>query len=122
LKRNKTIDPTNLLEEARKSEHRESYMLLAKNKNYRVGVGAEIAASNQPSFFFEILVYLCSGTMKVDLPLLEKALILLKKLQAKGFSLSCQDSNCISCQRTVMAERLVAEYEDIESIMRRVYP
>ena len=122
MKRTKQIDPATLLEDARKSEHRESYMLLSKNKNYRVGVGAEITASNQPSFFFEILVYPCSGTVNVDLLLLEKALILLKRLQAKGFLLSCQDSNCISCQRTVTAERLVAEYENIDSIMRQVYP
>jgi hypothetical protein len=121
MKRTNRIDPAILLEDARKSEYRESYMLLVRNKNYRVGVGAEIAISNEPSFFFEILVYLCSGNEEVNLELLEKALRLLKELKAKGFSFSCQDSNCISCQRTVSAGRLAAEQKDIESMVKRVY-
>jgi hypothetical protein len=122
LKKTKSIDSATLLKEANESEHRESYMLLAKTNDYRVGVGTEMTVSNQPSFFFEIVVYLCPGAEKADLQVLERGLILLKELEAKGFSLSCQDSNCISCHKTVIAERLVAEYEEIEPIIRRAYP
>ncbi|WXG43710.1 MAG: hypothetical protein WED04_06670 [Promethearchaeati archaeon SRVP18_Atabeyarchaeia-1] len=117
----KLIDPTALLEEAKESEHRESYMLLDRNKNYRIGVGAEVAPSNQPSFFLEVLVYLCPESDKVDLQLLEKALMLLKELKKRGFMMCCQDCNCVCCQRIVTPDELVAEYEGIESMMKKVY-
>jgi hypothetical protein len=122
LKKEKQIDPTMLLEKAKESEYKESYMLLEGTKNYRVGVGAEITPSNNPSFFFEVIVYLCSESDEVDLSILERGLMFLKELEARGFLLSCEDSNCITCQRMVTQEEMAVEYEDIELLIRRTFP
>jgi len=121
LKETKSIDATALQNEAKKSEHRESYMLLERKRNYRAGVGAEIAPSGQPTFFFEILVNLCSDFSMVDLSLLERSLVFLKDLKARGYSMSCQDDNFVSCQKAVTSENLAGEYKTIRSMTKRIF-
>jgi len=116
------IDVKALLEEAKNSEHKESYRILERNPKYRIGIGIRLESSGQPSFFIETLVYLCPNPSRIDLSLLEKTLILLKELQARGYSLSCQDDHCISCETTVPPQNLAAEYETIKSITKSIFP
>jgi len=115
------IDVKALLEEAKNSEHKESYRILERNPKYRIGIGIRLESSGQPSFFIETLVYLCPNPSKIDLSLLEKTVILLKELQARGYSLSCQDDHCILCETTVPPQNLAAEYETIKSITKRLF-
>ena len=122
MKETKLIDIKVLLEKAKNSEHKESYRVLERSRNYRIGIGARLEPTDQPSFFFEILVYLCPQSSKFDLQVLEKNLVLLKELQARGYSLSCQDDRCISCETTVPPQNLAAEYENIKSITKRIFP
>ena len=108
-----------MLEEATKSENKESYKLVERNKGYRIGVGVELAPSGQPLFFIEIVVNLCTDSSRAVLPILERSLAFLKDLEAKGYSISCQDGNFISCQKPVKSSDLKTEYEAIRSIAPR---
>ncbi|MFX0198402.1 MAG: hypothetical protein ACFFCW_19965 [Candidatus Hodarchaeota archaeon] len=68
----KEIDITALQQKADGSEYKESFIVLEKSKNYRVGVSVRFLSPNQPYFFIEVLVYLCHNSSQVDLSLLEK--------------------------------------------------
>lgn len=121
MKGTKLIDVQSLREEAKNSEHRESYRVLERSHNYRIGVGARLTSSGQLSFFLEAIIYLCPDASGVDLPLLEKNLMLLRELQTRGYSLSCQDDSSILCETTVPPQNLVAEYRTIGSITKRIF-
>ncbi len=122
MKRTKLIDVQALQEEAKNSEYKESYRVLERSRNYRIGLGVRLEPTDQPSFFFEILVYLCPQSSKFDLQVLEKNLMFLKELQVRGYSLSCQDDRCIACETISPPQNLAAEYETIKSITKRLFP
>jgi hypothetical protein len=94
---------------------------LDKGSNCRVGVGARLTSSGAPSFFIEIIIYLCPSSGETDLQVLEKSLKCLKELKARNYSLTCQDDNCISCETTVPERSLAAEYEAISSLIKSVF-
>ena len=104
-----------LQEAAENSEHKESYIVLKKNQNYRIGVGVRLIRPNHFSFFLEVLIYICTENAQVDLPLLENKLSFLNKLHEREYVLSCQNDNSIFGEITVPAENLETEYEIIES-------
>jgi hypothetical protein len=108
-----------LLDEAANSEDRESYRIIERNKNYRIDAGAELEPSGQPLFFIEVIIHLFPELSKVDLALLEKDLLFLKELRARGYSISSQDDNFISCQKSVNSDDLTTEYEAVKSIAPR---
>jgi hypothetical protein len=117
MKETKPLDAAALLEEAKASEHEEAYRTLDKNQNFRIGVGVRLTPPNPPSFFVEILIYLCPSFRNADLTVLEKSLTCLKELKAKNYTLTCQDGNCVSCEATVSSGRLAGEYGKVKALM-----
>ena len=101
MKESETLDVKALLEEAKASEHGEAYRTLDKNPNFRIGVGVRLTTPNKPSFFVEILLYLCPSFKNADLNVLENSLNYPKELKSRNYALTCQDSNCVSCEATV---------------------
>jgi hypothetical protein len=121
LKKSKPLEIKALLEEARASGHGEAFKTLERNPNCRVGVGARLPSPGGPTFFIEILIYLCPSSSEADLQALEKSLKCLKELQARNYSLTCQDDNCVSCEATVPERSLAAEYEAVNSLIKSVF-
>jgi hypothetical protein len=117
MKESTSIDATALLEEAETSEHQEAYRTLERHLNYRIGVGVRLTPPQSPSFFVEVIIYLCSSLEIVDLDVLEKSLACLKKLKAKHYAVTCQDNNCISCEAVVPAPNLAQEHSKISAMM-----
>jgi hypothetical protein len=120
MKESKPLDAKALLEDAKASEHREAYRTLDKNLNFRIGIGVRLTSPSAPSFFVEILIYLCPSLSTVDLQALEKSLTCLKELQARNYSLVAQDDNCISCEKTTPAQNLAEEYAAIKSLLKTI--
>jgi len=115
MKKLRATDIQTLAKEAKNSEHKEAYRVLSKDSNYRIGIGARLAPSGQLSFFIEVLVYLFTKHSEIDLPLLERKLGFLEVLEKRGYSLTCQDDSCISCEITVTPGNLASECETIRS-------
>jgi hypothetical protein len=95
--------PTNLnglKEAALKSKEKEAYRQLHKTSTYRIGVGARAdqSQSDVPSFFLEIIIKLSKENSELNLPRLERTLKFLKTLQTRGYSITCQDNNSVSCE------------------------
>jgi len=109
-----------LQEEAERSEHKEAFRVLERRNDYRIGVGARLEMPRHPSFFVEVLVQICRRSSKVDLILMREKLQLLEELQARGYSLSCQDYSCMSCETTVSSENIASEYEFLKSATKRL--
>lgn len=121
MDRTKTIDIQDLQKDAENSEHGEAYRVLDKSSNYRIGAGARLTPSGQPSFFFEVVVQSCLESSEVDLQLLEKKLVFLKKLKARGYSLNCEGDGSISCEVTVSSQNVASEYEAIRLTIKDIF-
>ena len=111
-----------MLKEAKSSEHNESYTVLEKNNNYRVGAGARLdAASGQPSFFIEVLIYLCSAPPNTELQGLERRVMFAKELQTRGYSFNCQDGNILCEITTTSAKELASERRAVAALADRTF-
>ncbi len=121
MKENKPVDAKTLLKEAKASQHNEAYRTLEKTQNSRIGIGVRLTTPNTPSFFTEILLYLCPNSTNVNLKTLEKNLTCLKALQARNYVLTCQDDNCISCEKATPIQKLTEEYTTIKALIKTIF-
>lgn len=121
MKPNRQVNTKNLLKHAKASQHKEAYRTLDKTPNYRIGIGARLNTPDAPSFFIEILLYLCPNPTKVDLVAMEQGLIALKDLQTRSYTLTNQDDHCISCEATLDAQKLFTEYAAIKVMLEKTY-
>jgi hypothetical protein len=119
MKETKPLGTEALLQEAKTSEHGEAYRALDKNPNFRIGIGVRLTSPNASSFFIEILIHLFSSLNPVNLKALEKSLTCLKELQARNYSLTGQDDNCISCETTKPAQNIAQEYAAVKSLLKQ---
>jgi hypothetical protein len=94
------IDTTALLEEA--VEEGESFLTIGRWEGTRIGMGARAPCT----IFVEVLIPLFPSS-SVDLGWIEKALTMLRHLEAHGYRLSCRDDS------TVSGEKLIPQ-EDVE--------
>jgi hypothetical protein len=111
-----TIDIQVLKDKAKASEPKESYVVLDKNKNCKVCVGAKVSSSDTLSFFIEVII--CFRPISnVDTKDLEKNLRLLKELELRGYTLSWGDDSCIYCENEIIANNMNSEYDNIRSMI-----
>jgi len=118
---NQKINTEDLLKAAEASEHKEAYRALDKNPRFRIGIGVRLTSLVTPSFFIEILLYLCPNSSNVDLTALEKNLSCLKTLQARNYVLNCQDDHCVSCEKTIRAQNLTEEYAAVKALIEAIF-
>jgi hypothetical protein len=119
MKETNKIDTNSLQEEAKKSEDREAFTVLARTQGYRVGVGARLNAPANPIFFVEVIASLCPRPRVVDLNSLEKNLHVLKQLTERGYMLTCDEDGTVSCELAVPSKNLGTEYEAANSIIKK---
>jgi hypothetical protein len=113
----KPIDTKALIEEAKNSKDKEAYKLLDKTQSYRIGVGARVNSPNPPSFFIEGIIKLSTENSKVNLPRLKRTLISLQALQNEGYTLTYQDDNTISAEKTIQIHEILQEHATAKSII-----
>jgi hypothetical protein len=117
----KPLDTAALAEAAKNSKDKEAYRQLQKTGAYRIGVGARANPPNAPSFFVEVMVRLADASGEVDLPRLERAIGCLKALQARGYALTYEDGNCISCETKNALQNPNEEILAVEALMKRIF-
>ncbi|HYB93297.1 MAG TPA: hypothetical protein VED00_04060 [archaeon] len=119
MKKADKIDIQSLQEEAKKSQDNEAFTVLAKLRNCRIGVGARLESSAEPTFFIEVLVSLCTSHDDIDLGLIEKKVSLLSRLKKRGYQLNCEEDGCISCELTIPSKNLIEEYAVTNSMIKK---
>jgi hypothetical protein len=103
------IDLENLRRDAFSSSQGESYTPLQPHECCRVGVGARIN-QGETQYFIEVVVTLCRGE-KPDLTKIEEKLHLLKNLETRGYSMTCEDDGSLSCEIQLSRIDFEAELE-----------
>ena len=111
MKKVSKINIQSLQEEAKKSEVKEAFTVVAKMQNCRIGVGARLESPETSAFFVEVLVSLFTSHHPLNLDLVEKNLFLLRQLDERGYVLNCEEDGCISCELIVPSEKLITECE-----------
>ena len=119
MRRAKKIDAHSLQEEANKSEDKEAFSVLTRIRDFRVGVGARLGSPAKPIFFIEIIASLCADRSVVNLNSLENKLLILRKLKERGYVLTCEEDEAISCELVVPSENLTLEYDAAILIIRK---
>jgi predicted Zn-ribbon and HTH transcriptional regulator len=114
------IDIAALAKQAQVSEEKEAYIQLDKTQSYRIGMGARANPPAMPSFFVEVILNLSTKNRNVDLQRLENILACLKTLKARGYTLICEDSNCISCETAFDIQNSNREYQAIKAVMQTI--
>ena len=109
-----SIDVERLAEEARASEHGEAYKAIAKNEDYRIGIGARV--NGGLVYFIEVVVPVTSGP-QVELGEMERSLDVLKRLEKEGFTLTPQEDGSISGELLVHEDELERGYERTISLL-----
>ena len=119
MRRANKIDPHSLQEGANKSEDKEAFAVLTRIRDFRVGVGARLESPAKPIFFIEIIASLCADRSVVNLNSLENKLLILRKLNERGYVLTCEEEEAISCELAVPSENLTLEYEAAILIIKK---
>ena len=119
MRRTNKIDSDSLLEEANQSEDKEAFAVLTRIQDFRIGVGARLESPAKPIFFVEIIATLCADRLVVNLNSLENKLLILRKLKEKGYVLTCEEEEAISCELAVPSEKLTLEYEAAILIIKK---
>lgn len=113
------IDVNALLMEAERSGQKESYEVLDRVRDYRIGVGGRLEPKSKPILFLEVLIKICTANSNVDLDPIEGAMTILKNLCKRGYSLNCEEGCCISCEIVIPPKSLAIEYIVARSIIER---
>ena len=119
MRRAKKIDAHSLQEEANRSEDKEAFAVLTRIRDFRVGVGARLESPAKPIFFIEIIASLCADRSVVNLNSLENKLLILRKLKERGYVLTCEEDEVISCELVVPSENLTLEYDAAILIIKK---
>jgi len=116
----KGVSTRDLIREARESGHSESYRVLRRTDNYRIGAGAVLKPSGHVNFYVEVLIGFCapSTTLLLDL---ERKLHFAKELEGRRYSLDCQDSCYLVCEKTLSEKDLATECDDIVSLAMVIF-
>ena len=112
------INTKELHQISKDSANSETYQTLDKTKYYRIGVGAR-ATSPAPSFFVEVIVNLSDESNHVDLSRLERVLLFLKDLEARGYSLFYESGKCVSCETKTDSTNINQEYTNIKTLIEK---
>jgi len=119
------IDTEALIENAKNSADKEAYKLLDKTRSYRIGIGARVNSPTPPAFFIEVVITLSTEKGKVNLPRLKRMLISLKTLQSEGYTLTYQDNNSISYEKTILINEILQQHAAAKSMIiqgRKTHP
>jgi hypothetical protein len=109
MNEDQALDGRALMEEARASEHGESYRTISKGRGFMLGVGARTREGGG-EYFLEVTIQLCGPSAEVDIGSIERALPLIKELHSRGYSMECLEGS-VSCERVLAASELGAELE-----------
>jgi hypothetical protein len=113
------IDIIAMEKATKRSQNRETYQLIEKNQDYRVGVGARATSCPRCSFFVEVIILNSSLPNEgLDMDRLEKVFNCLRILNLKGYLITDEDRGCFASEKTVDPKRLNNECCEVQNILK----
>ena len=110
------VDIKKLKADAVNSCCKESYLVLEKNSTFRIGAGARVGDDSDILLFIDVSINLCPGNSNLNTSVLEKGILLAKKLKGLNYELDCQDGQ-INCEKEISGNELNTEYDSIIEIL-----
>jgi hypothetical protein len=110
------IDLDDLRKKANLSTLGESYVTVEASEEYRIGFGFKMESESASTPFVELVVTLCSSN-KPNLERLESRIALLKAIENRGYSITCEDDGTFTCETSATEEHLEEELEIIHNIL-----
>jgi hypothetical protein len=107
------IDFEALRREAFSSPQGESYAPFQSRGDHRVGVGARIK-EKKAQYFIEVIVTFCRGE-KPSFSEMDEKLTLLKTLETRGYTLTCEDDGSVTCEIHLPTSAIETEIETLSS-------
>ena len=111
-----SIDKSAMVENARASNTGEHFQELVKGAHRRLGVGTRLVSREPATFFIEVMLNPCPGP-DVDLSGMERIIHLLRKLEARGFVIRCEDDGTIVCELLVTPDEVEESVRQITSFL-----
>ena len=111
------IDIASLLKEASALEQRESYKMVEKTQNYRIGIGVRLSVHSS-SFFLELIIYHHSPDEHFPFSDPRQLISFLKTLQERGYVISCQEETCTALERMLPQDLLSNEVSYLKKLIR----
>ncbi len=116
------VDLASLARRARASEDGESYLAIAKEPGFRIGMGARTSRRHDPDFFVEVVLNPFPDRPGVDPGHLEAQARLLKQLRDRGYALSCDDGGVVTCERVMARTAASEETAEISTLLNSSRP
>jgi hypothetical protein len=116
------VDPKSLLEQAQKSDDGEAYASVAKGAGFRIGVGTRMARGRSPNLFVEVVLDPFPERPRVNSERLADQSQIVARLEARGYTVACEDDGTIACECTVDANRAAGEVQTVRRLLGSVGP
>lgn len=110
-----------MIDTAERSTNGESYQIIMRGENYKLGVIITIQADRSPHFSIELLLRIFVSFSSVDPPLLEKATGIFNLLTERGYLVAYEDAGWFCCRRSMESGELIRECELIHKILEGYY-
>ena len=107
-----------LISQARLAEDHEAYHLVAKQRDFRIGLVVTAVPNAPVAFRVEVLLQVLAKNTQPRIADLGRMKSILDILSTRGYSLEHHDSCWILCERTVTAEDAEEECERVMAIIR----
>ncbi len=110
-------DLASLARRARASDDGEAFTAVAKGSGYRLGLGARAAGNGGLVFYVEIVLDPFPDRPRLEPGRVRRQAAVCERLQSRGYELSCDDSGCITCERTLYEVDPQKELRDVANLL-----
>ena len=107
--------------EAALSRYKESYRVIKKCDDYRLGIGARLDGEKDPSYYIEVIIYICNSRDLDPSKLVSKARGIVE-MEKRGYILGCQGDDSVLIEKELEAGCIVSEICKIKSILTSSIP
>ena len=112
-------DIEGLEEQARNSEHDESYYTIERSEHFKVGTGVRVDKKHT-THFMEVIIQLCSEGCTVDMELLDRKMEVIKEFSNSDYYLKCEDDSSVCCEKEIGKEEFERELSYVKEQLNKV--
>ncbi|MFW6304613.1 MAG: hypothetical protein ACOC1V_02420 [Candidatus Saliniplasma sp.] len=120
IKNDIKVDTSKLIEKAKGDDLKESYEVILKKKDYRIGVGARVDESQENTFFIEVVVPISSGEGELNMDRMKRRVDLLEKFEEYDYRMKCEKDNSVVCEKNVSEEGIEKEYQRLTCFLDKL--
>ena len=103
--------------EADTSDEKEAYYQVSSSDGYRLGAIISVSPDGGYAYSIELLVRVFTGETELQVPNMERATQLSKRLKSLGYSIRHEDDGWLSCERTLKRDEITNDCRALMDII-----